>query len=44
MKVHRLTDEQLAAWQEDARNTAWVYFKETVPNGEAALKAIDQPR
>lgn len=44
VKVHRLNDEQLAAWQEDARDTAWVYFAETVPNGEEALKAIDEPR
>lgn len=44
VKIHRLNEEQLAAWQDDARKTAWVYFAETVPNGKQALEAIEQPR
>jgi TRAP-type C4-dicarboxylate transport system substrate-binding protein len=44
VKIHRLTDEQVAAWKDDARKTAWVYFTETVPNGKEALEAIEQPR
>lgn len=42
--IHHLTEAQLAAWQQNARETAWVYFKQTVPNGEQALNAVETPR
>lgn len=44
VKVHRLTAAQQAVWQRDAETNAWPFFRETVPNGDAALKAINLPR
>ncbi len=43
VQIHRLDDEGLAAWNEDARRTAWQYFIDKVPNGEAALEAVNEP-
>ncbi|WP_162164335.1 TRAP transporter substrate-binding protein [Roseivivax isoporae] len=41
--VHRLDDDQAAAWQADAEDNAWSYFRENVPNGDAALEALTTP-
>ncbi|WP_299940982.1 TRAP transporter substrate-binding protein DctP [uncultured Nitratireductor sp.] len=44
VSVHELTEEQVAQWHDAAREHAWAYFRESVPNGDAVLKAVDQPR
>ncbi len=44
VQIHRLDDAQAALWQADAEKTAWAYFREQVPNGDEALKALDTPR
>lgn len=44
VKIHRLDDAQAKLWHEDAQKTAWAYFREQVPNGDEALKALDTPR
>lgn len=41
--LYELTEEDLQVWMDHARDTAWPYFIESVPNGEAALEAINQP-
>lgn len=41
--VHTLTQEQVAAWHQAARDYAWKYFKEQVEGGAAALEAVEQP-
>ena len=41
--IHELSKEQVARWHEAAREHAWAYFKESVPNGEDVLKAVEQP-
>ena len=41
--VHRLDDAQAAAWQADAEANAWSYFRDNVPNGDAALEALETP-
>ncbi len=43
VQIHRLDDASLQAWNDDARRTAWQYFIDQVPNGEEALKAVNEP-
>lgn len=42
--LYELSEEDLQVWMEHARETAWPYFIDSVPNGAAALEAINQPR
>ncbi|WP_028239610.1 TRAP transporter substrate-binding protein [Stutzerimonas azotifigens] len=41
--LHSLSDEQLQAWLDNAKKTAWPWFVKNVPEGADALKAIDEP-
>ncbi len=41
--VHRLSDEEAAAWARDAEESAWAYFRDKVPNGAEALEALQTP-
>lgn len=43
VKLYELSDDELEAWVENARETAWPYFIERVPEGEAALEAVEKP-
>ncbi|WP_350359539.1 TRAP transporter substrate-binding protein DctP [Vreelandella sp. SM1641] len=43
VQVNELSDEEVAAWVSNARDTAWPYFIERVPEGKAALEAVETP-
>jgi len=43
VQVHELTDEQVAAWHQAARDYAWKYFREEIEGGVEALEAVEQP-
>ncbi|MCE8022081.1 TRAP transporter substrate-binding protein DctP [Halomonas sp. MCCC 1A11036] len=43
VQLYELSNEELAAWIENARETAWPYFIERVPEGAAALEAVNTP-
>lgn len=43
VQVHELSEEEVAAWVSNARDTAWPYFIERVPEGKAALEALETP-
>lgn len=42
--LYELSEEDLEVWMTHAQNTAWPYFIDSVPEGAAALEAINQPR